>query len=80
MVEWEMVAIAILAIALVLLSLIIFKILPATKEWSKAAFRQARYTFCCNVLGCQPGLTLSWSKLNPLCSLVCWGCACGESC
>jgi hypothetical protein len=76
MVEWQIVATVILAIALVLLSLIIVKILPATKEWAKAAFRQARYTFCCNVLGCK-----AWNPLNnPLCPLACWGCGCGEPC
>jgi hypothetical protein len=76
MVEWQVVAVVILVIALALLSLLIFKLLPAAKEWSKAVFGKVRYTFCCDLLGCTAWYKPDWSKLNPLCPTVCFG-VCG---
>jgi hypothetical protein len=62
MVEWQVVAAAICLIALILLSLIIFKLLPAALELPKAVFKSV----CYDVLGCRG------FSINPAC-LFCLG-------
>ena len=70
----------ILIIGVLAILVIIVPTLSNIPEIIKAASKFTRYTFCCNILRCQPaGLRLPTLQ-DPICAAICWGCACGEAC
>lgn len=79
-IAWKIIAIVFLVIGLIVIGIIVTKGVKGADLIIQGFVRKVRYTFCCNVLGCLPWYQVGWSKLNPLCSIACWGCACGETC
>jgi hypothetical protein len=73
--EWQVVAVIILIIGLLIISTIVTKLykkLPSFLQW---IFVRIKQTYCCNLLRCRVGIHVS--QLNPMCSLgLCKGCTC----
>jgi len=77
---YSVLGIIMLAVGLFIILLIVTQLYKALPSVIRGAIVKIKQLFCCNVLGCQPWNVIDKSKLNPLCPVICWNCACGESC